>query len=82
MGIVIPIRRVFPISTADELVANFAYTLWLSSAFLGGTPEAAFFAALRMIKGKSSAELFLVPKRKQPLRPIIVMKSRSGGGLR
>jgi hypothetical protein len=71
---VISIRREIPLSNADALVADFAYTLWQSSAFFGSSPEAAFFTALRMVKGKSSAGLFLVLKRKQT-RSIIAKKS-------
>jgi len=33
---VIPIRRDVTVSNADELVPDFAYTFWQSSAFLGG----------------------------------------------
>jgi hypothetical protein len=61
------------------MVAAVAYTLWLSSPFKCGPPEQAFMTALRMVKGKSSAGPFLVPKCQQNLHPIIEMKSRSGG---
>jgi len=61
-------------SNADELVTDFAYMLWLSSAFRG-LPEEAFFTALRMVKRETG--LFLVPKRKQALCPIVAMKSRT-----
>ena len=71
---VIPIRPGVPLSTADQIVADVAYTLWQSSAFFGASPEAAYFTALRMVKGPSSG-LFLVPKR----RTVVVMKRRSGG---
>lgn len=77
---VIPIRRDAPLSDVDELVADFAYTLWRSSAFLGGSPEAAFFTALRMVKGKSSAGPFLVQRQRPSGCPIIVMKIGSDRG--
>ena len=79
---VISIRREVRLSNADELVADFAYALWQSSAFFGGSPEAAFFTALQMVKGESPLGPCLVPRRKQALRPIVVMSSRSGGGSR
>jgi hypothetical protein len=72
---VIPIRQKTPVSEADELVADVAYTLWHSAPFRCGPPEEAFFSALRMVKGKSSAGPFLVPKHK--LHAIIVMKRSS-----
>ena len=77
---VIQIRHNILVSEADELVADLAYTLWLSSPFRCGPPEEALLTALRMVHGKSSVGLFLVPKRKHNLRPIIEMKSRSSGG--
>jgi hypothetical protein len=79
---VIPFQRNASISESDELVANVAYTLWHSAPFRCGPPEGAFFTALRMVKGRSSVGPFLVPRRKQKLQPIIVVKSRSGGGPR
>jgi len=57
---VIPIRPTL-VSEADELVADLAFTLWLSSPFRCGPPEEALWTALRMVKGKSSLGLFLVP---------------------
>jgi len=75
---VIPIQRNAPISETDELVADLAFKFWLSSAFRGGLPKDAFFTAVRIVKGKYSAGPFLVPKRKQNLHPIIVMKERFG----
>jgi hypothetical protein len=74
---VIPIRRNIPVSESDELVATVAYTLWLSSPFRRGPSEQAFMTALRMVKGNSSSGLVLVPKRKQNLDPIILMKRSS-----
>jgi hypothetical protein len=66
----IPIRRETPVSKTDELVADVAYALWHSAPFRCGPPEEAFFTALRMVRGKSSAGLFLVPKRKHNIQPI------------
>jgi len=70
-----------PVSEADELVADLAYSLWVSSPFRCGPPEEALFTALRMVNGKSSVGPFLVPQRKHNPHSIIVMKSRSTGGL-
>ena len=72
---VIPVRRGKPLSNADELVTDFAFMLWLSSAFRGGLPEEAFFTALRMMRRE--AGLFLVPERKQARCPVVAMKSRT-----
>ncbi|MEI9974408.1 MAG: response regulator [Ignavibacteriota bacterium] len=57
------------------MVADLAYNLWLSAAFNRCLPEQAFFSALRIVKGKSSAGLFLVPGRRPTIRPIAVAKS-------
>jgi hypothetical protein len=65
----IPIWRKITLSEADQLVPDVAYTLWLSSAFFGGSPEAAFFTALQLVKGKSSVACFLVHTRKDDLHP-------------
>lgn len=73
---VIPMQRKTHASETDELVADVAYTLWCSSHFRGGTPEQAFMAALRMVKGKFSGGPFLVCRRKQNVPPIVEMKSR------
>ena len=77
---VIPIRRNVAISDDDQLAADVAFNLWLSSPFRCGPPEQAFFTALRMVKGKSSVGPFLVPKRIKNLHPIIVRKRRSSRG--
>ena len=74
---VIPIRRDAPLSNACESVADFAYTLWLASAFRGALPEEAFVTALRMVRRE--AGLFLVPERKQVRAPVVALKSRSAG---
>jgi hypothetical protein len=74
---VIPIRQKTPVSEADELVADVAYKLWHSSPFRCGPPEAALLTALRMVKGKPSDGPLLVPKVKQKLHRIIVMKRSS-----
>jgi len=73
----IPIRRRSPVSHADELVADFAFTLWLSSAFRGGLPEDALLTAVRTLGGKTSPGLFLVPQRRANPCPIIPIKSSS-----
>ena len=67
---VLPIRPEVPLSDADELVADVAYALWHSAPFRCGLPEEAFLTALRMVRGKSSAGLFLVPKRKHNIQSI------------
>jgi hypothetical protein len=79
---VIPIRHRTAVPEADELVSHFAYTLWQSSAFRGGLSEEAFLTALRMIKKRSLAGLFLVPRRKRDLRPIVVMKKPLGWSIK
>ena len=75
---VIPIRRSTSLSWTDEVVADFAYTLWLSSAFQGGLPEDAFLTALRLVKGPSSVGPFLVPKRRHDLHPATKSKDIAG----
>lgn len=75
-GCAIPIRGDVPIGYVDELIADFAYTLWLSSAFHGNSPEEAFLTALRMLRGDPSAGLFLVPKRTLNIYPIDRMKGQ------
>ena len=62
---VIPIRETTRQSGADDLVADFAYTLWISSAFRGNSPEDALLAAWQVVRGRTSGNLFLVPERRQ-----------------
>ena len=77
---IVPIRQGTPISKCDELVADVAYTLWLSSAFSDGLPEEALFTALRLVKGKSFVRLFVVPERRRTGGPIMAMERRLCGG--
>ena len=60
---VIAIQRNTLVSEADKIVADLAYSLWLSSAFQGSSPEDALIAALQMVRGKAPARPFLLPKR-------------------
>jgi hypothetical protein len=60
---VVPIRR--DILASDEVVevADYAFNLWLSNGFRGGSPEEALFTAVRQMRRTSTAGPFLVPKR-------------------
>jgi hypothetical protein len=78
-SIVIPIRRESPAAEDDEFVADLAYALWLGSAFHGGSPEEALLTATRMLREKAPADLFLVPKRRHNLQPIVSMRRDSSG---
>jgi hypothetical protein len=60
---VIPIRRGIIVSEADQEVVDFAYNLWLARGFRGGSPEEDLLNAVREVRGRKSAGLFLVPKR-------------------
>lgn len=53
------VRRDISLLDAVEVVADLAFRLWVSSAFYGGSPEAALVAAVRMVKRRSLAGLFL-----------------------
>jgi hypothetical protein len=68
---VIPIRRAISVSVADQLVADFAFTLWLSSAFRGASPKEALITAQLLIKREKPPRLFLVPNRKHELPRIL-----------
>jgi hypothetical protein len=61
-GKVFPIRQDILGSDAVRQVVDYAYDLWLSSAFRGCSPEGALLAALQMMREKTSAGLFLVTK--------------------
>lgn len=73
----IRISENFPMSEVDELVVHVAYTLWVSAPFRCGLPEEAFKTAIRLVKGRIPAKLFLVPK---PDRPSIPIQTRCSGG--
>ena len=70
---VISIRRD---SDRNDDVVDLAYTLWLTSGFRNSSPEEDLLTALRKLRAKTSAGLFLVPKR-NPTTAFI----RSRGGL-
>ena len=57
---VIPIWRVWD---GDELVADLAFSLWLSAAFRD-SPEHALLTSVEMVRGQTRTGCFLVPKRK------------------
>ena len=71
---VIPIRRDILASDEDREVADLAHNLWLATGFRGGTPEEALLTAVRTVRGKASAGLFVVSKRKSNLHPFTVMR--------
>ncbi len=76
------VRMVIPIfvSELDQLVAEFAFNLWLSSAFRTA-PEKALLTSVEMLRGKTSAELFFVPRRNSKrgeIRHPVPMRRRSG----
>jgi hypothetical protein len=48
---------------AVKEVVELACSLWLSSAFRGGSPEGALFTALEMMREKTSAVVFMIPGR-------------------
>jgi len=70
---VIPIRPVSIVPDGDQEVVDLAYRLWLARGFRGGSPEEDLLAALREVRGKTSAVLFLVPKPKSILPPLVTM---------
>jgi hypothetical protein len=59
---VTPIRQDILGADAVQEIVEVAYNLWLSSAFRGGAPEGALFTALQMMREKTSAAIFLVPR--------------------
>jgi hypothetical protein len=68
---VISIRRD---SDRNDDVVDLAYTLWLTSGFRNSSPEEDLLTALRKLRAKMSAGLFLVPKR----NPAAFIRSRGG----
>jgi hypothetical protein len=60
---VTPIRRDIHASAIDRRVADFAYSLWLTSAFRGDSPEEALATAMHVMKEKESTGIHLVRKR-------------------
>jgi hypothetical protein len=77
--VVIPMRQRVPLLNADQLVSDFAYTLWLASAFRGVSPEEALLTAVQVVRGKTSAGLFLVPKCQHNHHSVTGMKSHLRG---
>jgi hypothetical protein len=71
---VIPIRQGLLLSDRDREVADVAYDLWLVGAFRGGSPQEALLTAMRKVRGKSSTDLFVVPKR----APVLSIRSELG----
>ena len=71
---VVPIRSDSIVADGDQEVVELAYRLWLARGFRGGSPEEDLLTALREVRGKTSALLFLVPKRKSILPSLITMK--------
>ena len=69
---VIPIRR--ETRRSDQEIADLAFTLWLARGFRHGSPEADLSTALRMLRGQTTAGLFVVPKRKATLAPLLVLR--------
>jgi hypothetical protein len=63
-------------SDRNDDVVDLAYIFWLARGVRGGSPAEDVSTALRKFRAKTSAGLFLVPKR----NPTTFI--RSGGGLR
>ena len=61
--------RLFSYRNSTQMVAEVAFNLWLSSAFRTD-PEKALLTSVEMLRGKTSAELFLVPRRNSIRREI------------
>ncbi len=74
---VIPIRRDILASDEDRAVADLAYDIWLSNGFRGGSPEEALMTAVRRSRTRTTAGLFLVPKRKSDAHPFPAMRFHS-----
>jgi Protein of unknown function (DUF2934) len=51
-------------------VADLAYVLWLARGFRGGSPERDLLTAVRKLRGRTSAGVFLVAKRIPKIRPL------------
>jgi hypothetical protein len=71
---VIPITRDPIVPDTDREVVDLAYDLWLARSFRGGSPEEDLLIALREVRGKRSAVLFLVPERERSLPPLVAMR--------
>ena len=74
---VIPMRRDILASDEDRAVADLAYDIWLSNGFRGGSPEEALVTAVRQSRTRTTAGLFLVPKRKSDAHPFPAMRFHS-----
>jgi hypothetical protein len=74
---VVPIRRDILASDEDRAVADLAYDIWLSNGFRGGSPEEALMTAVRQSRTRTTAGLFLVPKRKSDAPPFPAMRFHS-----
>lgn len=66
-------RNVIPIwqglaSESDREVVDLAYDLWLANGFRGGSPEEALMTAVRQVRTRTTAGLFLVPRRNSTLQ--------------
>ena len=60
---VVPIRRDTLAPDTEIKVADLAYDSWLLNGFRGGCPVEALFTVVRQLRRKTTARLFLVPKR-------------------
>ncbi|SPE28757.1 hypothetical protein SBA3_1490008 [Candidatus Sulfopaludibacter sp. SbA3] len=60
---VISIGRDPVISDVDREIADFAYMLWVSTAFRGGSPEQALLTATQMLRVQKPMGPFLVSRR-------------------
>ena len=76
---VVPIRR--GIHAEDEVreVADLAYDLWLANKFRRGFPEEALFTAVRQLRGKGTAGLFLLPRRRVTVHPFPALRRHLNG---
>jgi hypothetical protein len=74
---VIPIRRDILASDEDREAADLAYDVWLSNGCRGASPEEAVITAVRQSSTRTTAGLFLMPKRKSSPQPFAATRFHS-----
>jgi hypothetical protein len=74
---VIPIRRDILASDEDREAADLAYDVWLSNGCRGASPEEAVMTAVRQSSTRTTAGLFLMPKRKSSPQPFAATRFHS-----
>jgi hypothetical protein len=75
---VIPIRRSFAITEADQQIADYAFQLWWSKGLRGDdTPEQCLLAAMLELSRVKPTRLFVVAPKQNNVRPPIPMRRHS-----